>query len=54
MKKALLSLTVVLILMSAVPNIWATDPTIKVQTSVPAPSLLVRAWGALVSAIRTI
>jgi hypothetical protein len=54
MKKALLSLMVVMVLMSAVPRVWATDPAIKVQASVPAPSTLSLAWGALLSAIRMI
>jgi hypothetical protein len=54
MKKALLSLTVVLVLMAAVPNVYATDPIIRVQTSVPPPSTLSLTWGALLSVIRMI
>jgi len=54
MKKALTSLTVVLVLMSAVPNGWATNPTIRVQASVPTPSTLSLAWSALLSAFRMI
>lgn len=38
MKKVLLLLTVGMVLMSAVPSLWATPPEIKVQTSTPAPS----------------
>lgn len=38
MKKVLLLLTVGMILMSVVPSLWATNPTIKVQTpTLPPP-----------------
>lgn len=40
MKKVLMLLTLGTVLMSAVPSVWATNPTIKVQTAPPAPSLL--------------
>jgi hypothetical protein len=38
MKKVLLLLTVGMVLMSAVPNLWAGPPQIQVQVATPAPS----------------
>jgi len=40
MKKAIILLILGVVLVSAVPSVWATPPTIKVQDPQPATSFL--------------